>query len=188
MSPTPPSTDGVPDRLLLIEDNTTQARMIEAMLKAAGSAYELVHVGTLAEGKQFLHDYRVACVLLDLTLPDASGLEGLISLRRVSSEAPIIVVTADDDESRGISAVQAGAQDYLVKGRMNGENLKRAVLYAIERQRGEFQLTHRALHDELTGLPNSTLFVDRLTLALAQSAREPNRWPCCSWISTASSW
>ena len=173
MSATPIISAGAGARLLLIEDDTTQARMIEGMLKAAGSSFEITHLSTLAEAKRFLDDYRVACVLLDLTLPDATGLNGLIELRTVSSEAPIIVVTADDDESRGISAVQAGAQDYLMKGRLDGEHLKRAVLYAIERQRSELLLTHRALHDHLTGLPNSTLFLDRLTLALAQTARHP---------------
>lgn len=104
--------------------------------------------------------------------PDVTGLDGLIELLSVSSEAPIIVVTADDDESRGIAAVQAGAQDYLMKGRMDGEHLRRAVLYAIERRRGELLLTHRALHDQLTGLPDSTSFLDRLTLASAQSVRQ----------------
>jgi two-component system cell cycle response regulator len=167
-----PNADREPDRLLLIEDNTTQALMIQGMLKTAGSRFAITHIGTLSEAKRFLRSYRVACVLLDLTLPDASGLDGLLALRGVSSEAPIVVVTADDDESRGIRAVQAGAQDYFIKGRMTGDDLSRAVLYAIERQRGEAQLAHRALHDQLTGLPNRTLFLDRLQQALEQSERE----------------
>ena len=167
-----PNGEPEPDRLLLIEDDTTQALMIQGMLNTAGSRFAITHVGTLSEAKRFLRSYRVACVLLDLTLPDASGLDGLLDLRRVSSEAPIVVVTADDDESRGIRAVQAGAQDYFIKGRMTGDDLSRAVLYAIERQRGEAQLAHRALHDQLTGLPNRTLFLDRLQQALEQSERE----------------
>ena len=173
VSAPPPNADPEPDRLLLIEDNTTQALMIQGMLKTAGSRFAITHIGTLSEAKRFLRSYRVACVLLDLTLPDASGLDGLLDLRGVSSEAPIVVVTADDDESRGIRAVQAGAQDYFIKGRMTGDDLNRAVLYAIERQRGEAQLAHRALHDQLTGLPNRTLFLDRLQQALEQSEREP---------------
>jgi diguanylate cyclase (GGDEF)-like protein len=172
VSSVPTDVDPEPERLLLIEDDRTQALMIQSMLKAAGSRFAVTHVGTLSEAKRFLRSYRVACVLLDLTLPDASGLGGLLDLRGVSSEAPIVVVTADDDESRGITAVQAGAQDYFIKGRMTGEDLSRAVLYAIERQRGEARLAHRALHDQLTGLPNRTLFHDRLQMALAQSERE----------------
>jgi two-component system cell cycle response regulator len=172
VSALPTNADPEPDRLLLVEDDTTQALMIQGMLKTAGSRFAVTHIGTLGEAKRFLRSYRVACVLLDLTLPDASGLDGLLDLRSVSSEAPIVVVTADDDVSRGIQAVQAGAQDYFIKGRMTGEDLSRAVLYAIERQRGEVQLAHRALHDQLTGLPNRTLFLDRLQLALGQSERE----------------
>jgi diguanylate cyclase (GGDEF)-like protein len=172
MSSLPINADPEPDRLLLIEDDKTQALMIQGMLKAAGSRFAVTHIGTLTEAKRFLRTYRVACVLLDLTLPDASGLDGLLDLRSVSSEAPIVVVTADDDESRGIRAVQAGAQDYFIKGQMTGEDLRRAVLYAIERQRGEAQLAHRALHDQLTGLPNRALFLDRLQMALGQFDRD----------------
>jgi chemotaxis signal transduction protein len=72
------------------------------MLGAAGSSFQVTHLGTLAEAKAFLRESRVACILLDLTLPDARDLDGMVELRRVSSEAPIVVVTADDDESRGV--------------------------------------------------------------------------------------
>ncbi|MEA2445733.1 MAG: two-component system, cell cycle response regulator, partial [Thermoleophilales bacterium] len=139
--------------------------------RTGGGHFEMVHLERLAEAKQFLRQSRVACVLLDLTLADSSALDGLIDLRNVAPEIPIVVVTADDDESRAVKAVQAGAQDYLIKDRMDSEQLYRSVRYAIERKRGELLLAHQALHDPLTGLPNRTLFVDRLTLALAQSER-----------------
>jgi diguanylate cyclase (GGDEF)-like protein len=157
--------------LLLVEDDLAQARMIEGMLRTGGGSFDVVHVERLAEAKQFVRESRVACVLLDLTLADSRALDGLVDMRNVAPEIPIVVVTADDDESRAIKAVQAGAQDYLIKGRMDAEHLYRSVMYAIERKRGELMLAHQALHDPLTGLPNRTLFVDRLTLALAQSAR-----------------
>jgi diguanylate cyclase (GGDEF)-like protein len=88
----------------------------------------------------------------------------------------VVVVTADDDAARGVKAVQAGAQDYLVKGTMDGAQLCRSVRYAIERGRSELLLAHRALHDALTGLPNRMLLLDRLSYALAQSERED------SWV------
>jgi diguanylate cyclase (GGDEF)-like protein len=158
-------------RVLLVEDDVAQARMIEGMLRTGGGKFAVVHLERLAEAKQFLRQSRVACVLLDLTLSDSRALDGLIELRNVAPEVPVVVVTADDDESRAVKAVQVGAQDYLIKGRMDAEHLYRSVMYAIERKRGELLLAHQALHDPLTGLPNRTLFVDRLTLALAQSER-----------------
>jgi PleD family two-component response regulator len=137
--------------------------------------------------RQFLRESRVACVLLDLTLPDSRALDGLVDLRNVAPELPIVVVTADDDESRAVKAVQAGAQDYLIKGRIDSERLYRSVMYAMERKRGELLLAHQALHDPLTGLPNRTLFIDRLTLALAQSLRRTTSVAVLFSISTTSS-
>jgi diguanylate cyclase (GGDEF)-like protein len=133
---------------------------------------EVVHVETLAAAKDHLATARVSCVLLDLTLPDADRLDGLTEIRNVAPEAPVVVVTADNDSGRGIKAVQSGAQDYLMKGQMDSAQLSRAIRFAIERARSEQQLAHRALHDALTGLPNRVLFLDRLTYALAQIDRQ----------------
>jgi diguanylate cyclase (GGDEF)-like protein len=144
---------------------------VEGMLRTGGIAYEVVHVETLEDAKIYLRNSRVACTLLDLMLPDADGLDGLVALRNISPDVPVVVVTADDDESRAVKAVQGGAQDYLIKGRMDSEQLCRSVRYAIERHRSELLLAHNALHDPLTGLPNRTLFEDRLSLALAHSQR-----------------
>src|SRR5260221_2387829 len=159
-------------QLLLVEDNRSQAVIMERMLLEGGAEFEVAHVGTLGEAKEHLETAKVACILLDLTLPDADRLDGLMEIKTVAPEAPIVVVTADNDAGRGIKAVQAGAQDYLMKGQMDSAQLCRSVRYAIERGRSEQQLAHRALHDVLTGLPNRLLFLDRLTYALAQSERQ----------------
>jgi diguanylate cyclase (GGDEF)-like protein len=157
---------------LLVEDNRSQALMMERMLQEGGAGFEVVHVGTLGEAKNHLEASRVACILLDLTLPDAGQLDGLTEIKNVAPAAPIVVVTADNDGGRGIQAVQSGAQDYLIKGQMDSAQLCRAVRFAIERGRSEQQLAHRALHDVLTGLPNRVLFLDRLAYALAQNERQ----------------
>jgi diguanylate cyclase (GGDEF)-like protein len=159
-------------QLLLVEDNRSQAMIMERMLREGAAEFEVVHVGTLREAKEHLETSRVACVLLDLTLPDADRLDGLMEIKNVAPEAPIVVVTADDDAGRGIKAVQTGAQDYLMKGQMDSAQLCRSVRFAIERGRSEQQLAHRALHDVLTGLANRVLFLDRLTYALAQNGRQ----------------
>jgi len=158
-------------QLLLVEDNRSQAMIIERMLQEGGAGFEVIHVGTLREAKEHLESSRVACILLDLTLPDASRLDGLSEIKIVAPEAPVVVVTADNDAGRGIKAVQSGAQDYLLKGQMDSTQLCRSVGFAIERGRSEQQLAHRALHDDLTGLPNRVLFLDRLMYALAQTER-----------------
>jgi two-component system cell cycle response regulator len=171
MTVAPPGSEA-PARLLLVEDNRSQAMMMERMLGEGATEFEVVHVGTLGEAKQHLETSRVACILLDLTLPDADRLDGLAEIKNVAPEAPVVVVTADNDAGRGIKAVQSGAQDYLMKGQMNSAQLCRAVEFAIERGRSEQQLAHQALHDVLTGLPNRVLFTDRLTYALAQNERQ----------------
>jgi len=159
-------------QLLLVEDNRAQAAMMERMLEDGSIGFDVVHVETLGAAKDFLGGSRVACVVLDLTLPDAARLDGLMEIKNVAPEAPVVVVTADDDAARGVKAVQAGAQDYLIKGSMDSAQLCRAVRYSIERGRSELLLAHRALHDALTGLPNRMLLLDRLGYALAQSERE----------------
>jgi diguanylate cyclase (GGDEF)-like protein len=166
VSDAPPET-----QLLLVEDNRSQAKIMERMLADGNVELDIVYVGTLAEAKSFLVGSRAACIVLDLTLPDAGRLDGLMEIKNVAPEVPVVVVTADDDAARGVKAVQAGAQDYLIKGDMDSTQLCRSVRYAIERGRAELLLAHQALHDALTGLPNRLLLLDRLTFALAQSAR-----------------
>jgi diguanylate cyclase (GGDEF)-like protein len=169
---THPADQGAATSLLLVEDNRSQAMIMERMLQGGGIELEVAHVGTLAAALELLGDTRVACVVLDLTLPDADRLDGLMEIKNVAPEVPVVVVTADDDAARGVKAVQAGAQDYLIKGAMDSAQLCRSVRYAIERARSDLQLAHRALHDALTGLPNRLLFLDRLGYALAQSERQ----------------
>jgi diguanylate cyclase (GGDEF)-like protein len=174
----PPSAarTGPRDRLLLVEDSVFQATMLEGMLKTGGLDFEVIHVVTLAEARASLNvDPNVGCILLELTLPDAGGLDGVIDMCDAAPEVPIVVVTADEDEARAVKAVQLGAQDYLIKGRIDAQLLGRSVRYAMERKRGELLLAHQALHDPLTGLPNRTLLTDRLQLALAQSERRDTR-------------
>jgi diguanylate cyclase len=161
-------------RILLIEDNPGDARLVRMMLEeGGGSGFDVTHVGRLEEAWDPVLGGEVDCVLLDLSLPDADGLEGVALLREGAPDLPIIVLTGRDDLDIAISALQSGAQDYLLKGKVDAGLLRRAVRYAMDRKSAESALAYQALHDALTGLPNRVLFMDRLTQALAAARRGP---------------
>ena len=80
---------------------------------------------------------RPDCVLLDLHLPDATGFDGIARIAEWDATLPVVVLTGLNDEQFGVSAVASGAQDYLVKGRVEPDMLRRTLLYAIERKRAE---------------------------------------------------
>jgi diguanylate cyclase (GGDEF)-like protein len=119
-------------------------------------------VGRLAQGLERLGAGGIALVLLDLSLPDSLGLDTFAKVYAHSPTVPIIVLTGNDDQTVALSAVKSGAQDYLVKGRLDRELLLRAMHYSIERKRYQVQLEHQANYDALTGLPNRNLLHDRL--------------------------
>ncbi|WP_019972794.1 PP2C family protein-serine/threonine phosphatase [Mycobacterium sp. 141] len=128
--------------LLLVEDDRADALLVEELI--ADADIEFLWAQSLSEAEQMLAGTRPNCVLLDLNLPDANGIDALHKLSALDSTIPIIVLTGLHDEHFGVSAVASGAQDYLVKGRVDPETLLRAVRYAIERKRAE--LTSVALH------------------------------------------
>lgn len=142
-------------RVLLVEDNPIDARVVEAVLTRAGRGeFLLEQVGSLAAALDRLGKEPPDVVLLDLSLPDANGLETLHQVRSHAPEVAIVVLTGRDDQSIALQAVQEGAQDYLVKMQVEGEVLVRSLRYAIERQRLVAEIRALSLTDELTGLRN----------------------------------
>ncbi|MFA7430080.1 MAG: diguanylate cyclase [Rhodospirillaceae bacterium] len=122
--------------ILLVEDNIGDARLIEVLLaEEAGQDLFLTHVTRLADAVGRLHAARYDVVLLDLSLPDSHGLETVVSLRRQAGNVPVVVLSGMDNEQVALSALQSGAEDYLVKGRADGNLIKRSILYALERHR-----------------------------------------------------
>lgn len=122
--------------LLLVEDDEGDARLVEDELAERLPHASVSRSRTLREALGALGD-AVDCVLLDLGLPDALGLDAVAQLRSRAPGTPLIVLTGLDEEGAGVAAVEAGAQDYLVKGRVEGEQLARSIHYAIGRRRAE---------------------------------------------------
>jgi two-component sensor histidine kinase len=125
--------DSGPVRILLVEDNPGDARLIREALNDSGARFELEHVETLGAALEHLAQSRPGVILLDLSLPDAHGLETFLRAREGARGVPIIVLTGLDDEELASLTVQEGAQDYLIKGELDGRFLARSIRYAIER-------------------------------------------------------
>jgi signal transduction histidine kinase len=97
-------------------------------------------VASLAQGLKRLAGGTVSCILLDISLPDSVGTDGLIRLRKSCTDIPVVVLTGLDDKTVALECLKYGAQDYLVKGRASNESLVRVILFAIERKRSELAL------------------------------------------------
>ena len=136
--------DGGPLSLLLVEDDRADAILVEELIADAGVDIGVVWAESMAKAEQAIAAERPDCVLLDLHLHDTDGIAGLARIAERDSTIPVVVLTGLNDEHVASVAVASGAQDYLVKGRVDPETLRRAVLYAIERKRAE--LTAVDLH------------------------------------------
>ena len=135
---------GDPIKILLIEDNPGDARLLREFLKEPhGSPFELVHVDRLSEALSSLARESYEIILLDLSLPDAHGLDTISRLRSHAENVPIVVLTGLNDEEVAVAAVEQGAQDYLIKGQVDGPLLARSLRYAIQRHRVEESLKDR---------------------------------------------
>ena len=159
-------------RVLLIEDNPADARLIvEILTDASAGKVELQHVDRISTALKRLAEQTFDVILLDLTLPDGDGLGTVVRICAANPRMPVIVLPGLEDDALAMAAVQAGAQDYLVKGQVDGPGIVRAIRYAIERKLLEERMHHLATHDALTDLPNRRLFQDRMTHALEHARR-----------------
>jgi two-component system cell cycle response regulator len=148
--------------VLLVEDNLGDARMVRELLaEDAHSRYRLAHVTTVQGAIDHLSvDHcAVDVVLLDLSLPDETGLETVRRVVAASGAASVVVMTGANDEDLGLSALSAGAQDYLIKGQVDSRLLRRALRYAVGRHQARRQLEILSLKDDLTGLHNRRGFL-----------------------------
>jgi len=142
-------------KVLLVEDVRVIAMLTEQMLKKSPTnKYSSVHKSCLADAIAALKEDDYDVILLDLNLPDSRDLATVSRIVEVAPNVPIIVLTAMNDDSIGLRAVQLGAQDFLLKGDFNFLTLDRAITYASERHRLQRTIRQLAVLDELTGLYN----------------------------------
>src|SRR6202795_2927848 len=121
--------------LLLVEDNPGDARLLHWMINEQGSNnMQLMHVECMSDAEKHLAERAFDIILLDLGLPDAQGLGAVRRAHAAAPRVPLVVLTGLDDESLAAQALQEGAQDYLIKGQIEGRGLLRALRYAVERK------------------------------------------------------
>ncbi|MCB4756961.1 MAG: diguanylate cyclase response regulator [Elusimicrobia bacterium] len=154
-----------PFEILLIEDNPDDALLLRESLIDAGFAFNMENVNRLSTGLSSLEDKKIDIVLLDLSLPDSQGLEGLIKIQNHTPNVPIVILTGLNDEQLAEEAVKKGAQDYLIKTHARGTSIIRVIRYAIDRAKLREEIRSLSLIDELTQLYNRRGF---LTLAQHQ--------------------
>ena len=161
-----------PIDLLLIEDNPGDLLLTKRMLeKAEHTHFHINHAGTLSNGIKRAVKGSIDVILSDLNLPDSPCIDTFFNLKLQVPDVPIVVLSGFDDEEASLKAVRDGAQDYLIKGKIDRYSLEHSLLYAIERKKAEDIIKKLAYHDSLTGLPSRILFNDRFNMAIADSKR-----------------
>lgn len=163
---------GVPLTILLIEDNFGDYRLVREMLEdCAPGGFNLLHADQVAAAMPLIEREALDIIILDLGLPDGSGLDTLLKVHALAPQTPIVVLSQAEDEAMAVRAVAMGAQDFLVKSHISGLLLTRALRYALERRQLEEHLHRIAHRDVLTGLPNRKMFYDHFGRALAAARR-----------------
>ena len=119
--------------VLMVEDNPGDVYLVREMLQTEGEErIDLLTTNRISGAIQILSESRIDAVLLDLGLPDENGLETVKKLREASETIPIVILSGLEDEKMAVTAIQMGAQDFLVKGTISGLLLTRSIFYAIK--------------------------------------------------------
>jgi DNA-binding response OmpR family regulator len=159
-------------RILVIEDNPADTKLLQKSL--AKWTFELNCVDRLSKGLELLAREPIDVVLLDLSLPDAQGIETFYLVHCQVPQIPVVVLTGLEDESIGNEAVQLGAQDYLVKGQVTPNLLARAIKYAVERHESEIKIRelNESLERRILQLAAANQDLERLTQAMSTSSAQ----------------
>ena len=157
--------------VLLVEDDVLDVEMVEVILsRDAAGPHRITRVDRLSAALDFLDAKHFDIVLVDLSLPDATGDEAASTITKSHGNVPVIVLSGNADQHFATAVIRAGAQDYIVKGD-SARELPRAMAYAVERKSTEMRLKYLASYDPLTQLANRQEFCTQLEKACARADR-----------------
>ena len=159
-----------PIKVLIVEDDPSDVKLVRLILFSSTRRHEVEVAGCLSTAMERLHDGAFDVVLLDMGLPDSTGIDTVSKVHDEFPDIPIVVLTGLDDEETGIRAVRIGAQDYLVKGDVPATLLTRTIRYAIERKRMEIE---KKEFEQKAQMANRLSSVGRLALGIAHEINNP---------------
>ncbi|MBE0409477.1 MAG: diguanylate cyclase [Anaerolineales bacterium] len=149
-----------PINVLVIEDDLEYASLLHVIIGEVNpDLFQITHIDNLKDALSLLLQQNFDLVLLDLFLPDSTGMDTFFKVNSAIQEIPIVIITGHNDKSAAVRAVREGAQDYLIKDELNVNRLVRILLYAVERHRNLNTLKQQTLVDDLTGLLNRRGFL-----------------------------
>jgi diguanylate cyclase (GGDEF)-like protein len=147
-------------KVLYVEDDIDHAILISELIEEIKNVhYKLTHVQRLDEALVELDNDNYDIILLDLSLPDEQGVNTISRVCEKAPDIPVVVISGTDDETMATKALQKGAEEYLVKGKVKSHSLSRILRYAIMRHKGRVELQSLSLVDNLTGLYNRRGFM-----------------------------
>ena len=169
-------------KVLLVEDNRAEAELIEELLletnggRQVSQRLSVSSTDSLSKAQQLLLNEKFDVILLDLSLPDSQELTTIVQIQEYSVNTPIVVLTARNDEELALQSIQAGAQDYLVKRKIDSELLMRSIRYAIERQHNQEAL--RKSEDKYRSVVENSL----VGIAIIAPPPSPSEIQKCGWL------
>ena len=169
-------------KVLLVEDNRDEAELIEELLletnvgRQVSQRLSVSSTDRLSKAQQLLLTEKFDVILLDLSLPDSQDLTTIVKIQEYSVNTPIVVLTARNDEELALQSIQTGAQDYLVKRKIDSELLMRSMRYAIERQHNQEAL--RKSEEKYRSVVENSL----VGIAIIVPPRSPSEIPKCGWL------
>ena len=158
-------------KILLVEDDSDDADFLRVSLARHNGSVYITRAARISDALSALRNDRFDVVLLDLHLPDGSGVECVEKVQQADTLMPIVVLSGHGDEDYAVEILNRGVQDYLVKWEGDGRIILRAIRYAIERKRVDVKLNYLARYDALTGIPNRQYLRDQLERATTRALR-----------------
>lgn len=161
-------------KVLLVEDDPNDAFLLQRTLTKTGpTRFEVKCVERLDSALQCLREGQFDAVLLDLSLPDSTGLDTLDAVHSQNPDVPVVVLSGNDDENTAIGVLQRGAHDYLVKGKASGDSVARSIRYALERHRAEQKVieSEQRYRTLLESITQRIFFKDRDSVFVSVNAQ-----------------